>query len=225
MIKQLTMGAVLLVIVIPALAANRTAQSGFYIAASGGSGQIYSPYSYMNNSTGSFDYGAFAWGASAGYQHALNHNFSLGLEVGYNDDGQSKYNGSGGTNDAGSLQISSRNWNVLATANYYWPCGITAFVEAGPAYVMQNANFEAPVTFPNTTISNDFNATTHRVRLLAEWGLGYQITQSLGVYGMGSYLFSEHGNNWKDVNNSGDINSVIFSALTWQLGVNYRFGS
>lgn len=225
MTKQFTIGALLAILAMPGMAADRTAMSGFYATANAGGGQIYSPYEFLNGSTGSYAYSAVVWGLNFGYMHALNQHFAVGIELGYYDNGQTKYNGSGGSSDTGSLQIHSNNWDILGAANYLWSNGLNVFAKAGLAYVEQTAELEAPVTFPNATISNSFTNRNYAYRPMAEWGIGYQLNSRWNVYGMGSYIFADHGNNWKSVNGQSTVNNTLFSVMTWQLGINYTFAS
>jgi opacity protein-like surface antigen len=209
----------------PAATVVMTPPTGIYAAVEAGGARVFSPIQYMNGNTGQYRYWAFAWGLNIGYNYALDQHTSVGVEFGYNDNGDSYYQGNGSTGDTGNLDVQSVNWDLLATTSYMWDNGFNVLAKAGVASVSQYAAVSGPIVIGNTTVVSSNSPTDSGYRPMLALGVGYQITPKINIYALTSYIFGTNGTNWNYVSQSSDLGNKLFSVWNAKLGVSYTFGS
>ncbi len=106
-------------------------KSGIYLGSQFGYSWIASPS--KSHEIESCDRGHFAWGISGGYNLNILKMLSFGLEVGYNDNGRSTLTFA----SHNRYEITSRDWNLLATTTYLLCPNFGILLKGGAAQVTQ----------------------------------------------------------------------------------------
>lgn len=178
---------------------NTAAQSGFFIKAGGGVGQLESPVpnSYVNiNVPGMTISGSDtgpAWDVGAGYQFALNQTFSLGAEVDYFQLGTASSDinvtGIGSTFDMTNTAV-----EALLDGTVWLSNGFHVFANVGSASVTQKITG----TDNFGIVSVPYSQTLEQTLPVFGLGAGYQFTPYLGaqlawqhVFGTGTVNFND----------------------------------
>ena len=134
--------------------------------------------------------GSLGYGAFVGYGYQVMPQFYLGAELGYQDNGHTKYNYSSSSASA-NVKIKSRMMTLLATADYFVTPNWDVVGKFGPAYVWQQVN----VNGTTTLTQNVQSSKTHKVAPYVSLGTGYHFDNSMSVSIAYDHLFgSSNGN-------------------------------
>lgn len=164
----------------------------------------------------SYSVGRFAYGAHVGYDFALTKNLLAGPELGYANNGYSRYQGQNSTGFYDSTKISSTEFNLLFHGEYLWSNGINIFIKAGGARDHQITNAVAGLI---TTIASPAR-TSDSIRAETVIGLGYELSCGLGLGVSYKRLFGNTQNNFVTSSVRGQIPYSINAVYA---NLNYRF--
>ncbi|MDO8954467.1 MAG: hypothetical protein Q7V63_06440 [Gammaproteobacteria bacterium] len=206
--------------------ADISAQSGYFINVNGGYSGLLTPraptnYGATPAETGTYKVTGSTWSVTGGYQWALDSFSTVGLELGYSKDGQSKYTGSGSANDTGSLKLTDNSIDLLATFDTMWASGFNVFLKGGIARQSQKADLDGPLIINGVVRPSD-SFTEHAFAPIAEFGLGYMITNNWNIYTSVRGIFGDAPNTWADSTSGNDYNSPA-AAYQFRLGMSYLF--
>lgn len=199
------------------------ADHGFILSAEGGYGVLLNtPNKQMNGSTGSASVGEMVWGANLGYAWPIDAISAIGIEIGYADNGQSKYTGGGGVNDTGTLKITSVDGQILGSFNSTWDSGINLFFKAGAAVLYQKAKLSNRVDINGTTVA-PFSNNKYYLEPMVVIGMGYKVTPSVNIYLEGSGIMGNYHKQWSDVGTSPSNINAASAVLAAKAGISYAF--
>jgi opacity protein-like surface antigen len=128
--------------------------------------------------------GSLGYGAFVGYGYQVMPQFYLGAELGYQDNGHTKYNYSSSSASA-NVKIKSRMMTLLATADYFVTPNWDFVGKFGPAYVWQQVN----VNGTTTLYQNVQSSKTHKVAPYLSLGTGYHFDNNVSLSIAYDHLF------------------------------------
>lgn len=192
------------------------AQSGVFVSADLGVGYISTPSSngpstnIASQSVKNYD---LAWGLAAGYNHAVNQNFLLGAELGYNDEGQGTYDQTFTDGTSANGTINPTDWNLLVDATYLANNGFNVFGKLGVAYISQDTDVDASDS--GRTISAEKDVTLVAPKLVV--GAGYYFNTHLNAFLSYAHTFANATSTYPiDV-------SKVYSSNVFAAGLSYTF--
>ncbi len=209
--KKLTFFSLLALTTAATPAMAITASSGLYLGGGAGYGTPeLSKYidSASAGAPSSAKIGGLAWSGFAGYNFALNDNWLVGLEVGYDTAGKAKYTYSDGTSEVNPSDV-----DALLTATYLFNNGFNFFAKGGIAHAYQKSE---------VTGSEVAYDTLTRNRAIAKVGFGYLFdlgnAGSLNLYAQYAHLFGHYGQA-----DSTNLATDLISTDVAQVGLAYNF--
>jgi opacity protein-like surface antigen len=149
---------------------------------------INAAYAWLNApsseslNTGKKHVGHIGYGASVGYGYQVIPNLYLGADLGYQDNGRTKYNDSTASGANNNVKVKSKMVTLLASADYFVTPNWDVVGKVGPAYVWQT------VSYTNSTPSSVSNKT-HKVAPYVSLGTGYHFDNSMSVSIAYDHLF------------------------------------
>lgn len=208
-----TMTATLL-LATSANAGQMPVSNGLSIDINGGYAKIQTPNDNMPNVSGSSNKTVSpVYGGEIGWQWSVLPHVWLGIEAGYNNDGQSSYEGTAGSTSS-TAKVKQKDIDGMFSAGFVVDGGFNIFGKAGLAYVTQKTSGV------NATSSSNFdkgNNSRSQGRTKFEMGLGYMFIQNLNITLTYGHIFG------KDNTNFPIHNGQIISNNTGRLGVSYTF--
>jgi OmpA-OmpF porin, OOP family len=130
--------------------------------------------------------GSLGYGAFIGYGYQIMPQFYLGAELGYQDNGHTKYKYKQDSDaTSANVKIKSRMATLLATADYFVTPNWDVVGKFGPAYVWQKVD----VNGTTTLTQNVQSSKTHKVAPYVSLGTGYHFDNSMSVSVAYSHLF------------------------------------
>lgn len=196
------------------LTINPVPKNNVYIAGEVGYGSLDTPSNDLPKEV-SFSSGSVAASANIGLTHLVYRNINnllLGIEFGYDYNGQSKYS-EGSGDDSFSMEVVSSDFHLLGTATYLFSNGINFFAKAGPAFVKQELDFSSG---DDTDQSKDTSKTQNKPMVAA--GVGYQF-KNLNFYFQYNHIFGKDAQDWSDLFNPDGTFANIVSVNTYKAGV------
>jgi len=193
---------------------NPAPQNNIYISGEIGYGSLDTPSNDLPEDV-SYSSGDAAASANIGFTHLVYRNINnllLGIEFGYDYNGQSKYTAGSG-DDSISMEVISSDFHLLASATYLLSNGINFFAKAGPAYVKQELDFSSD----DNEQTEDTSKSQCEPMIAA--GLGYQF-KNFNFYFQYNHIFGKDAQNWTDLINPDDGTFAhIVSVNTYKAGV------
>jgi hypothetical protein len=196
--------------------------TGPYASLEGGYGFLNMPKQSMNTNGGDYSITNFLWGANVGYSWGLDSYSTIGLEAGYNDNGQAKYDGSGAPGDTGSMTLTNTNWDILATFMTYWPNGWNMFVKVGPAYTTQKKDMDGTVIINGYSFTNQ-NNTDNEFDAMFVLGVGYLVSSNVNLYAEASYVNGVNHNSFEYVEANSNVGDEAASVYAAKVGISVTF--
>lgn len=196
--------------------------TGPYVAAEGGYAYLLTPSAAMN-SGGNYTRGDFGWGVNAGYNWGLDTFSTAGIEAGYNDNGQSKYNASGASGDTGTLTFDSKSWDILATFMTFWNNGVFFVAKGGVAYVQQSQDLTAPVIINGISFTSSGNDNSNNFQPMVVLGGGYQLSPNFSLYSVLSWINGESHSDFSSINADSPYHVNNAAIVTLKVGLTYNF--
>lgn len=150
----------------------------------------------------SHEIGDFVWGAHVGWETNATDNLLLGLELGYKDLGDSKYDShytwnNGAGVESWHIKVEQQAVDLLLTGKYFIYEGLNVVAKAGFAYEEATTKQDYSDTGdPSENYSKSFWQLEPEVEL----GFGYAINQNWDVHVMYDYIHGTDGN----INNNND---------------------
>lgn len=129
--------------------------------------------------------GSLGYGAFVGYGYQIMPQFYLGAELGYQDNGHTKYNYSRNASSA-NIKIKSRMVTLLATADYFVTPNWDVIGKFGPAYVWQKVDVNTAGT---TTLTSVPSSKTNKVAPYLSIGTGYHFDNNVSLSVAYDHLF------------------------------------
>lgn len=163
--------------------------------------------------------GSIAASANIGFTKLIYRNIDnllIGVELGYDYNGQSKYT-QGSGDDAVNMEVVSSDLHFLATATYLLPSGINIFAKTGPAYVKQDLDFSSGQD--DSHFSTETSKSQFKPMVAA--GIGYQF-KNLNIYFQYNHIFGKDAGDWEDLFNSDGNFANIVSVNTYKLGAAFN---
>jgi outer membrane immunogenic protein len=156
---------------------------------------INAAYAWLNApssdsiNTGKKHVGHIGYGASVGYGYQIVPKLYLGADLGYQDNGRTKYNDStsGQLGANNNVKVKSKMVTLLASADYFVTPNWDVIGKVGPAYVWQT------VSYTNSSSSSVSNKT-HKVRPYVSLGTGYHFDNNMSVSVAYDHLFGANKN-------------------------------
>lgn len=193
---------------------NPFPKNNMYISGEVGYGSLDTPSDNLAQGV-SYSSGSVAASFNIGFTHLVyknTNNLLLGIELGYDYNGQSQYTVSSG-DDSSSMEIVSSDFHLLGTATYLFQNGINFFAKAGPAFVKQDLDFSSGDDSDQT---ND-NSKSQCDPMLAVGG-GYQY-KNLNFYFQYNHIFGKDAQDWNDLFNPDGSFANIVSVDIYKAGI------
>ena len=171
-----------------------SANAGAYVEAQGGYTQLDTNKNINANDN---NIGHFSYGLRAGYSKNVTDTVKLGLEVGANDLGESKF---------GANKLSQQSLDLLATAGASVADNVDVFVKAGAARVEQKA-----------TVAGAESKKTETKPMLG-LGVAYDLNEQVALTGTVEHVFADEVNTTNFANND-----TIASSTGVNVGLRVKF--
>ena len=200
--------------------------SSVYISGDAGMGTLATPDQNIPDEDGvtsaTHSTGSFGGGGSIGFRRAVNPMLLLGLEAGYDYNGQAKYTQNYNdwytvyANDTVTYKIISQDVHVLATGMVLFPSGFNFFAKGGAARVDQKLRITNQ--FPYEVFPYFITETSITAyKPMAAAGIGYRF-RVLDIYAQYSHIFATNADNFSDLFNQDGTFSSVASVDTFKLG-------
>jgi opacity protein-like surface antigen len=205
--KKLTTLAAALALGVSANAFAVTAQTGVYVGPFGG--WAIPSKVLSNNDVNGYNSRSktWTWGATLGYDYAINTNVMGGAEVSYINFGTTNYDSSPNTAPFG---IKANGIQAMLTSTYVANNGVNAFVKAGGISEYTSLGQNA-ATSPNQPIN------MRKVVPAVAFGLGYMTAQNINVALQYERTFGQD----YGPSNVNPTHPLAINAIT--LGLTYKF--
>ena len=145
---------------------------------------LNSPSSALTNA-GKKHVGHLGYGASVGYGYQVIPNLYLGADLGYQDNGRTKYDDN--IPVVTDVKVKSKMVTLLATADYFVTPNWDVIGKVGPAYVWQSV-------YMNPINGIQSKSKTHKVRPYVSLGTGYHFDNNMSVSIAYDHLFGANKN-------------------------------
>jgi opacity protein-like surface antigen len=210
MLKRISLvAATVAVLSLSAHAFAATAQSGAYVGVNGGWSFAKDP-SVANTVSASDSHKNYVYGATLGYDYALNQNVLVGAELNYSNFGKTTFN-SAGTNNI-NADFKTTAYQLLATSTYVMNNGWDMFGKLGAAHAKSEINGSLAGTNVDSYQDSKWLPA-------AAVGAGYMFNQNLNVALQWEHIFGQNWNNLSSTNTPSK--PITQDAIT--LGVTYKF--
>lgn len=200
-----------------------------YFSGEVGLGHLMTPEEYISPpdnyliSGASYRTQSVAAGANLGFKHAVNRQFLIGGEVGYDFNGQSKYNEEYYPNftwvESTNYTISSQDIHLLATGTILFHSGFNIFAKGGAARVEQKLKVSNDVDYATIPIYLGENTIT-QIKPMAAAGVGFQL-RNAGIYAEYSHIFGKDAQNFEDFMDANGFTDVV-SVDTFKVGLSIQ---
>ncbi len=162
------------------------ATSGPYIGAVVGGGAPETPGDINVTDSSQPIIGGAAYGVMGGYQLALNPQFLLGVQIGYDREGQANFSY---LMPIQNIKITATDSNILLTGTYLFSStpGLNMFGKIGLAHLVETSDYSGLVNGSTT-----FSSNSPIIKIGAGYLISFGTSGSINIFGQYTHIFADN---------------------------------